>query len=59
MPLGYCQFLHTPRLSIKTVYAAVVCRNSPIGANDSVISVFLTQQVIDYISAVAVSDILS
>ena len=59
MPLSNCQFLHTPWLSVETVNAAVVSRDRPISAYDSVITIFLTQQVVDYISAVAVADILS
>ena len=59
MSLSDCQFLHSPALSVKLVYAHIVICDIPVGTYHTVIAILFTEKVGDYIFAVAVSYIFS
>ena len=57
MPLGDTEVFRSPAFAVGLFDAGVVVCDAPVGAYDAVVSVFLTQQVCDEVTAESVSDV--
>ena len=59
MTLCYSKFLNTPALAVELIDTGIVIGNVPVCADNSVICIFLTEEISDDILAEAVTDVLS